>query len=580
MSDESRKIGPYEIVQVLEGGMGLIYFARDPLDRAMDSLAPALVVLKTLKTEFLNVPGLVKRFEREARTWIRLMDFAPEGVNVVKPYRIEKYNNQLYIVMEYVGANLRGWTRHVVRQLGFFPVQECAALLTHVCDGLDYLNRQLPGFVHRDLKPENILVMSDPRYELFVRRWAKVSDLGISTISLHSQLDRDAAQPSALGAHGGTDVRVLGTRYYMSPEQRTGDTTITPASDIYSLGIMLFEMLCFAKHFGDSHWRREMTRLAKDLPTDRRLTPRAINSEVPEQLDRIVMKCLEECPRDRYQSFFILGKDLRATSDEPVYLQFRSRTSPNGVLHDKAISLASLGDYAGARELLDRLTSSDANIPEYWANKALALFYEGRSDEALECVARALLIEPNHAYALTYRGMFLRDVDPAEALRCFDQALMSAPGFVQALVQKGGTLSNLGRLDEALETLEKAIEIEPTHAGALQFKGITLSAMGRHGEAVEALERANDLEPNNPTTWYELGRCHFELRELDLAEQHYMRSAEIAPAPDAFYSAALCAFTRRDFEAAIARLDRTLQLSPTYPRALDLREDCLSRMNR
>lgn len=350
---EGERIGPYEIVHVAEGGMGTVYFVNNPYDEPPDALTPNLLVLKTLKDGYLHHKRTRARFEHEALTWVRLMANAPRDVNVVKAHRVETYTNRPYIVMEYVGPNLRGWFKLVREEMGQLLTEESLSLAIQVCDGMAYLGEQLKGFVHRDIKPENVLVKWDQRFGLTERRWIKITDLGLSKVL--DEYEVGSKNRHVPEGHLATKTGPLGTHYYMSPEQRVNAKLVSATSDIYSFGIMLFEMLGIAGDFETAQWSNIMNRLADELPENRALTPKSINPDVPEELNHVVMKCLERNPEDRYPDFWTLGTTLRSIHSEPIHMRMNNRLSDLEVLHEQAFSLANLGKYEEAGELFDRI---------------------------------------------------------------------------------------------------------------------------------------------------------------------------------------------------------------------------------
>jgi tetratricopeptide (TPR) repeat protein len=469
-------------------------------------------------------------------------------------------------------------------RMGLAAMIESLMLATQICDGMAYIGKQLGSFVHRDLKPENVLVKHDQRFDIDTRRVVKITDLGLAK-ALDEYEDDTAASGTSEGSKTALSTPTgfpLGSHYYMSPEQRIHAKSARVTSDIYSFGIMLFEMLTVAKDAKSPQWHNLMQRLAEELPENRELTPRSINPYIPEALDRMVMKCLERAPENRYPDFSTLRFVLRQVTEtigygvEPVQIRFTGDRSDLDLLFDRATSLANLDSYEEAGDYLDEVIQLDPNIPEPWVNKGLALFYQGQIEAALECIDKALEIDPKHPHALTCKGMYYERIDdPYEAIRNYDLAIQADPKFADPLINKGGVLSNLGRLDEAIGALDAALKLQPKNEQALQFKGITLEKMERYFEALDCLERALAVDPMNSTTLYEMGQCYFSMGRVDQAEQHYLKSAEITPSPDAYFNIAVCAMKRDDFARAIDYLDKALELRPSYARAKELKQICL-----
>ena len=241
-----------------EGGMAQVYLGHDLLlNRA--------VAIKVLRPQFAHDAAFRTRFEREAQ--------AAAGFthpNIIDVYDVGEHDATPYIVMEYV----RGETLEaIVEAEGPFEADDVAALLEQVCAALDYAHDR--GLVHRDVKPHNILVDS--------QGLAKVVDFGIA---------KGLADSSLTDAGTG-----LGTVGYISPEQAAG-LMATPASDIYSVAVVAFQMLTQALPFPADSAVGVAMRHVNDPPPP----PSAVNPAVPPAVDAIVLRALAKDPTQRYQS--------------------------------------------------------------------------------------------------------------------------------------------------------------------------------------------------------------------------------------------------------------------------------------
>ncbi len=217
-----------EILEYLgRGGMGAVYKARQPrLDR--------LVALKILAPERQDDPQFAERFEREARALARL-----SHPNIVGVYDFGEVDGRFFLLMEYVdGLSLR----QVLQRAKMKP-EQALAIVPEICEALQYAHEQ--GVVHRDIKPENILLDKQGR--------VKVADFGLAKLvggRAGSPLPA-ASLPSDAGAHGVTRPtselteagKVMGTPHYMAPEQIEKPLTVDHRADIYSLGVVFYEML-------------------------------------------------------------------------------------------------------------------------------------------------------------------------------------------------------------------------------------------------------------------------------------------------------------------------------------------------
>ncbi|MDQ2983547.1 MAG: serine/threonine protein kinase [Actinomycetota bacterium] len=270
MSVQALTGGRYRIEEPLgHGGMASVYLAHDErLGR--------LVAIKLLAENLAGDDALRERFVREARLAARLAH-----PNVVQVFDSGEDEGRPYIVMEYIeGQSLA----ELVRQGGKLAPQEVVAAAQQVCAGLEHAHER--GLVHRDLKPGNLLRRDDG--------CVKIADFGIAR----------AAETTRLTLAG----TILGTATYLSPEQAMG-AEATPASDVYTLGITLYELLT-----GHPPYRIESL---ADLPAKHRegaIPPNETDPDVPPALAQVVMSCLAVDPARRPRSAAELERQLTAAA--------------------------------------------------------------------------------------------------------------------------------------------------------------------------------------------------------------------------------------------------------------------------
>ena len=262
------------------GGMATVYKAiQKSLDRP--------VAIKQLKRSYHSDSQLVKRFERESRVAASL-----QHENIVHIYDYWKRPN-FAIVMEYVdGTDLA----EIITSTGPLPVDVGIMIAIQVCNALDYAHMR--GLVHRDIKPSNIMIKRNGE--------VKLMDFGIA----HTRHLDALTIPGTL----------IGTPAYMSPEQILGQP-LDVRSDIFSFGIVLYEMFTGVKPFVDDETRAVTAKILKD----RFRAPRRVNSAIPCALQRIIKKCLKKKPQRRYDSMLDvekrLGKRLAGRTTKPASLQ-------------------------------------------------------------------------------------------------------------------------------------------------------------------------------------------------------------------------------------------------------------------
>jgi tRNA A-37 threonylcarbamoyl transferase component Bud32 len=250
-----------DILELLgQGGMGAVYKARQPkLDR--------LVAVKILPPEWGKDPAFSERFAREARALAKLTH-----PHIVAVHDFGETDGLFYLIMEYVdGANLR----HLLQE-GRMKPSEALAVIPQICDALQYAHEE--GVVHRDIKPENILLDSKGR--------VKIADFGLAKL-----LNRPRAAFTLTGSQ-----QVMGTLDYMAPEQRLRPQEVDHRADIYSLGVVFYEML------------------TGELPLGR-FEPPSHKVRVDARLDEIVFRALEREPQRRYQRASHVKMDVESLAD-------------------------------------------------------------------------------------------------------------------------------------------------------------------------------------------------------------------------------------------------------------------------
>jgi serine/threonine protein kinase len=274
----------YELQELIgRGGMATIY-------RALDRRIGRRVAIKVLRDTYSSDVKFVTRFQREAQAASMLTH-----PNIVQVYDYGQAGDSYYIVMEYVsGVDLRRY----MRSAGEMPIDRVVAIAHDVASALGAAHRH--GIVHRDVKPQNILIDAEGI--------VKLTDFGIA--SLYQDLTAERLTTTGM---------TLGTVQYYAPEQAQGEM-VTPAADVYSLGIVIYEMLCGHPPFDGETPVAVAVRHIQEPPTP----PHLINPTVPPALETIVLRCLEKLPEHRYPDGSALAYALEvyedAGEDNPVLL--------------------------------------------------------------------------------------------------------------------------------------------------------------------------------------------------------------------------------------------------------------------
>jgi tetratricopeptide (TPR) repeat protein/predicted Ser/Thr protein kinase len=262
-----------------KGGMGKVY-------KVLDQEINESVALKLIKPEIAANRETIERFQNEIKIARRITH-----KNICRMYHLSREKDTFYITMEYIqGENLK----KMIRMTKGMNLGTALSIAEQVCQGLAEAHRL--GIVHRDLKPQNIMLDEEGG--------VRVMDFGIAS----SVETKGATLPGMM----------IGTPEYMSPEQIDGGQ-VDARSDIYSLGIILYEMLTGKTPFsGDTPWS-VVLKHKNDRPHD----PREINPEIPEAMSRIILRCLEKQKEKRYQSADELLAALQGIKEEHTQVEIR-----------------------------------------------------------------------------------------------------------------------------------------------------------------------------------------------------------------------------------------------------------------
>lgn len=265
-----KKIGRYEVVSIMgQGAMGTVYKAADPvIERVVAIKTINLDLSKEERAEF------EERFYREAKSAGRL-----NHPNIVTIYDVGETEDAAYIAMEFIeGQSLRDLLDSGV----VLPLKRICQIAVQIANALNYAHEN--GVVHRDIKPANIMIARGND--------AKIMDFGIALI------------PSGSRTQAGT---VLGSPKYMAPEQVVGKAADGRA-DIFSLGVVLYEMLTGSSPFNGDNLSAIMYKILNEDPA----RPSKLNARVPPIFDRIVARALAKRPEDRYQNAKEFSRELRS----------------------------------------------------------------------------------------------------------------------------------------------------------------------------------------------------------------------------------------------------------------------------
>jgi tetratricopeptide (TPR) repeat protein len=550
----------YEVYGVLgKGGFGVVYLV-------YSHELGEVYALKTFRDEFLADQEVRKRFHKEASVWVEL----GRHPYLVRAIAVAEVSGRLYIEMEYIAPNEEGLNSlegYLQRQ----PPDLAQSLRwgVQICHGMEYAYSKGVR-AHRDLKPANIMISQD--------KTAKIIDLGLAGVLSESLGLRAAglgAQPGGSGLSGQTVLGTgFGTPTHMAPEQFDNAAGCDERSDIYSFGIVLYQMATGgqvpflaplpkdgSEQMMADFWQA-MRQLHRESPVPRLDSP----------LFPIIQRCLEKSPEKRYQTF----KEVRSNLEPLLQHQTGEEIVPPQLKEleawewsNKGISLGSLGRYEEAIVCLDTALELDPRCVAVWGNKGASLDILGRHEEAIHCYDKALELNPRNAAAWNNKGNSFGSLSrPEEAILCFDKALELDPRNAAAWSNKGISLRSLGRCEESIRCYDTALELDPRDADAWTNKGLILRSLGRFEEAIRCYNQALEFDPCDFETWISKGNSLASLGRYEEAIDCYDKALELDPGNVTAWTNKGNSLDSLDrHEEALLSYDKALELDPRFAMA-------------
>ena len=502
-----RTISHYQVLSLLgAGGMGEVYFARDPrLDRT--------VALKILPGEFAADAERMQRFTREAKAASAL-----NHPNVATIYDVGESDGISFIVMEHVeGETLLA---RISRRM---TPPEVVDIAVQAADALDLAHAK--GITHRDIKPANLMLTH--------RGVVKVLDFGVAKVALSDEgsLNGDWTVEPVTAAGS-----IVGSGPYMSPEQIV-DGDVDSRSDVFSLGVVIYQMSTGQLPFSGSTWAEMTDRILHAAPE----TMRQLNPDTPPGLERITLKCLEKRTDDRYQSARELLTDLwplkrqldakpaRAIADDasitdvpraPEALELVAR----GWAHLRSGSFLQLSD---AVSVFQAATVIDPTFAAAYAGLAIAKVLQATNRhvlvdafrEAKAAALRAVALDHESADAQAAQGlvMLVAEWDWIAAERSFQRALAINPNHLDAYLFYGFLMEALGDLERGLHLKLQGLECDSTSAAAhVQIAG-SFWNLRRYDDVIVWANKALDRDPQHLFARELLVGAYWKMGDLERA---------------------------------------------------------------
>ena len=516
-------VGSYRIIEKLgHGGMATVYKAyHAPLDRD--------VAIKVLHPAFKNDPQFFARFQREARIVAKL-----EHSNIVPVYDFSEHEGEPYLVMRYV----QGDTLKPHLQNAPFSPAETLRIMRPVCNALAYAHDQ--GVLHRDIKPSNVMLTPDGGVYLTDFGLARMVEAGESTLS---------------------QDMMVGTPQYISPEQAQGERDLDGRTDIYSLGVVLFEMLTGSVPFsGDTPFAVVHDHIYKPLPL-----PSAVNPNINPQVEKVILRALAKDKNDRFekvQDFWqALESALEPLAAQAPTLAKAVAENPSSAIPAKksdkkkfiiaggaiaallclclfaVIAINSENDKEEEQASMPSMHTEMARTPDHPDTQPPADQPPPPPKDSPQNPPPPAEAPPpaNNegdsaaAERLLQEGQRLLADDPMGALPLFLEAIDTDRHFVPAYTAAAEAFLAMDQPLEAADTLQAGIESNPQDVGLRLTLARLQMNNKRFQEARATLEEILEMQPNNALAHTGLARIDVAEDDMESAEAHLDQAKQINP---------------------------------------------------
>lgn len=504
-----RKIG--------SGGFGNVYLAYS------ESLEQFIAV-KTFKPDLLPSSTAREQFSKEILTWINI-DYHP---NVVKALTVYKpISTGLYLGLEYIPQNDSGFNtlaQHLNHKT--LPLRSILNWSIQFCYGMEHLSQN--GIkCHRDIKPLNILINPD--------NILKITDFGLANF-FENQYKENENNKIEIVKHLGNSTITgasFGTPMYMPPEQFEDAKHCDERSDIYSFGVVLYQMLNSGKapfnikidqtfsNESSINYFQKFYQLHKyqDVP------------KLKTVMSYVVEKCLQKKPQDRYQSFGELRNEIESSYREivetKIYLPDKKNIT-GSQLNNKGLALNALGFYDKSIPIFIKAIESGFLNEYVYMNIGITFYELGKYNDALKYFDLSLEINSfnemcynNKARCLIKLGRY------EEAIKFTDYAISLDKNYANAYNNKGQALMGLKSYDEALTIFQLALNIEPNFTSVFNNIAIVHTKLNNLENAQIYFRKALQIDPLDINGNYNLGKLLFETGDKSVALEHFIKVTQI-----------------------------------------------------
>ena len=512
----------YLVRDVRKGGMGIVYIVEDLKSRAHN--IRLRLALKTFQARYLWNDEAIARFEREALVWIEL----GKHPNIVHAMLVQRVANRPYLWLEFIDGEsladcLARQTLTIGRSLNY---------ALQFCRGMRHAH-ETHAVIHRDIKPANILITNDDVL--------KITDFGLSKLQAEFVGEACLREGKSISADELETVsgmfvtaagQCMGTPAYIAPEAIVAPQTVDGRTDIYSFGIVLYEMLTGERPF---HQPNILQQQLDAVPAPVRL----MNPDVSVDLDRLVMRCLEKEPSRRFQNFAELESALLQVQESASELQLPE--------------------------------TEDVSVPLFgqWFMKGFTFMELGKYEASISCFQKVIELDPSQHEAYNNIGVCLTKLGRyEEAASAVEKAVVAKPDYSEAWSNLGGLYGRLQRYEEGIEACNRAIVIKPRWAEAHSNLGSNQAGAGHPGEAESSFYRAIAEDETYWLAYLKLAQLYADRGSLEEALKLLQAAIQVNPRePDLLASLAACLTDLNQQQEAAKYLELALQADSEHPLA-------------
>lgn len=476
----------YQVYDVLgKGGCGIVYlvYARE---------TKSVYALKTYKEEYLSNSHAIELFKKEAFLWLSI----DQHPHIVKAHFLDNHSGRYFICMDFIAPDEFGLnsldriltrTKPDLRQSLIWSIQ--------FCDGIQYAYSKGVKS-HRDIKPANIMIDSN--------KILKISDFGLAGVT-----DTDKFSVKSINTGTTTIGSSFGTPTHMPPEQFDDASSCDSRSDIYSFGVVLYEMATGGKLPFSTDNTQHFWQVLKHLHANQNIP------QIKSPLFPLIQRCMQKDPKNRFQSFDSLRAELEDLFKKHIGVQYKLAAPKNDIfikiadLINKAASFEILGMHEEALKIAIKLTEIAPDYPHAWNNRGACHAANGDINSAITCWKKALSIDQNMSRTWYNLGNYcMATAKHDEAIKYFNKTVSIEPSYVPAWNNMAMAYEKTGRPNDAERCYDKAIEHDPNDSLVWHNKGFFLYQADCLPEALECFKMAVQIDPNYLSALNYLGLCY------------------------------------------------------------------------